>query len=199
MDTIFAQATAPGRAGVSVVRISGPAAFDASRHLSGSVPEPRVASLRQLTRADGSVLDRALVLAFPAPNSFSGEDVVELHLHGSVAVVNAVLFELGSLSGCRMAEPGEFTRRALHNGKMDLTQVEGLADLIEAQTEVQRRQAQSAVSGSFRALIEDLRGNLIRAAALLEAVIDFADEEVPEDVSEDVVMLLERSIEIMQR
>jgi tRNA modification GTPase len=198
-DTIFAEATVAGRAGVSVVRVSGPNAFKVCERLSGSVPRPRHAALRRLKRADGLILDQALVIAFPGPGSFTGEDVVELQLHGSIAVVSAVLGEIGKVSDCRIAEPGEFTRRSLQNGKMDLTQVEGLADLIEAQTEAQRRQAQTIFSGAFRSLVDDLRNSLIRAAALLEAVIDFADEEVPEDVSDEVVTLLDSCMEIMRK
>lgn len=198
MDTIFAPATAPGRAGVSVIRVSGPDALDVCRQVAGDAPTPRVAALRSLRRADGEVLDTGLVLLFRAPHSFTGEDVIEFQVHGSVAIVDALLAELVTLRGCRMAEPGEFTRRALQNGKMDLTQVEGLADLIEAQTEAQREQAQAVVSGAFRDLVEDLRSTLIRAAALLEAVIDFADEEVPEDVSGEVVDLLDRAIGVLR-
>lgn len=192
METIFAPATAPGRSGVSVVRISGPQAFEACRVVCGDIPPARSASLRHICNLSGDVLDNGLVITFPAPRSFTGEDVVELHLHGSVAVVDAVLRALGGVSGCRLAAEGEFTRRALSNGKMDLTQVEGLADLIDAQTEVQRRQAQQTLSGDLTAIVESWRVDLIRSAALLEAVIDFADEDVPEDVSDEVSGLLLR-------
>lgn len=198
MDTIFALATVPGRAGVGVIRMSGPQAPDACRNLAGDLPVPRRATLSTLRKGDGSVLDRAIVLLFPAPHSYTGEDVVELHVHGSVAIVDAMLAELSAMPGCRLAEPGEFTRRALQNGKLDLTQVEGLADLIEAQTEAQRRQAQAVVSGAFRTFVDELRGKLIRSAALLEATIDFADEEVPEDVSAEVVALLDETIELLK-
>lgn len=199
MNTIFAQATVPGRAGITVLRISGPDAFTGCRHLTGDLPPQRRACLRELRRSDGEVLDHALVLVFGRPHSFTGEDVVELQVHGSVAIVGALVAELGSMPGFRMAEPGEFTRRALQNGKMDLTQVEGLADLIEAQTEAQREHAQSVFSGGFRDLVEELRAWLVRAAALLEAVIDFADEDVPEDVSDEVVALLDRAIEVLRK
>lgn len=199
MDTIFAQATAPGRAGVSVVRVSGQESFNACRRLTGGVPSPRRAALRELRRSDGTVLDHGLVLAFDAPQSFTGEDVVEFQVHGSVAVVDALVAELGGCPGCRMAEPGEFTRRALQNGKMDLTQVEGLADLIEAQTDAQRVLAQAVFSGGFRDLVEELRRSLIRASALLEAVIDFADEDVPENVSDEVVALIDHACEVLRR
>ncbi|MEP2531666.1 tRNA uridine-5-carboxymethylaminomethyl(34) synthesis GTPase MnmE [Shimia sp.] len=189
-ETIFALATAPGKAGVAVVRISGSLAAQAGCALFGKLPEPRVATLRSLKDQKGGALDQALVLFFPEQNSFTGEEVIELHLHGSVAVVNAVLRELSSISGLRLAEPGEFTRRALENGCLDLAQVEGLSDLIEAETEAQRRQALRVLSGDLGGLADGWRTRLIRAAALLEATIDFADEEVPVDVSPEVRELL---------
>jgi tRNA modification GTPase len=190
MDTIYALATAQGRAGVAVVRISGPQAHEACIHLCGDLPEPRRTALRVLTGADGVKLDEALVLVFPHGGSFTGEAVVELHLHGSTAVVAAVLRELSALSGLRAAEAGEFTRRALENGRLDLAQVEGLADLIDAETEAQRRQALRVLSGDLGRLAEGWRRDLIRAAALLEATIDFADEDVPVDVTPEVSDLL---------
>jgi len=190
MDTIFALATARGKAGVAVVRVSGPAALDTVRALAGSLPDARRAGLRRLVDAQGVLLDEALVLTFPGPDSFTGEDVVELHLHGSVATVAAVLRELGAQPGLRLADPGEFTRRALENERLDLAQVEGLADLVEAETEAQRRQALRALSGALGTKAEGWRSQVIRAAALLEATIDFADEEVPVDVSPEVLSLL---------
>ena len=190
MDTIYALATAQGRAGVAVVRISGPQAHEACIHLCGDIPEPRRSALRVLTGADGVKLDEALVLVFPHGGSFTGEAVVELHLHGSTAVVAAVLRELSALPGLRAAEAGEFTRRALENGRLDLAQVEGLADLIDAETEAQRRQALRVLSGDLGRLAEGWRRDLIRAAALLEATIDFADEDVPVDVTPEVSDLL---------
>lgn len=186
METIFAQATAPGRAGVSVVRLSGPGAFAAVERLAPGSTIDREMRLRTLRDQEGETLDQALVAGFKAPASFTGQDVVELHLHGSVAVVSAVLRVLGSFSGLRLAEPGEFTRLALENGKMNLTQVEGLADLIDAETEAQRRQATRVLSGALGKLADSWRAQLIRAAALLEATIDFADEDVPEDVTPEV-------------
>lgn len=190
MDTIYALATAQGRAGVAVVRISGPQAHEACIHLCGDLPEPRRSALRVLTGADGVKLDEALVLVFPHGGSFTGEAVVELHLHGSTAVVAAVLRELSDLPGLRAAEAGEFTRRALENGRLDLAQVEGLADLIDAETEAQRQQALRVLSGDLGRLAEGWRRDLIRAAALLEATIDFADEDVPVDVTPEVSDLL---------
>lgn len=190
MDTIFALASAPGRAGVSVIRISGPGAFPALSRFGLTAPEPRAAALR-LLRDGEDVVDQALILAFPGPASFTGEDVVELHLHGSPAIVTSVLRMLSEVEGGRMAEAGEFTRRALENGKMDLAQVEGLADLIDSETEAQRRQAQRVFSGKLGEVVQGWRRDLIRAAALLEAVIDFADEDVPVDVRPEVHELLD--------
>ena len=190
MRTIFALTSARGKAGVAVVRVSGPLAFSAFEHLGCMRPVSRVASLRKLVH-DDVVLDDALVLAFDGPNSFTGEDVVELHLHGSTATVKAVLAALGSFPGFRQAEAGEFTRRALENERLDLAQVEGLSDLIEAETEAQRKQALKVLSGAIGERAEVWRTDLIRAAALLEATIDFVDEEVPVDVSPEVEALIQ--------
>ena len=190
MSTIFAQASAAGKAGVAVVRISGPQAFSASSQLCGSLPAPRQAALRRLRSAAGEVLDEALVLCFTEKASFTGEETVELQTHGSVAVVNALLAELGRFDGLRLAEPGEFTRRALANGRLDLAQVEGLADLIASETEAQRQQALRLFSGGLGELAAHWRERLIRASALLTVTIDFADEEVPVDVSPEVLELI---------
>lgn len=190
MDTIFAQATASGRSGITVIRISGPQAFDVASALVGVLPESRASALRLVRTSVGEEIDQALVLPFQAPNSFTGEDVVELHCHGSIAVVSKVLKELSNTTCARMAEAGEFTRRALTNNKLDLAQVEGLADLIDAETEAQRKQALRVFSGRLGAVVEGWRRDLIRAAALLEATIDFADEDVPVDVLPEVSVLL---------
>lgn len=191
MDTIFALATARGKSGVAIVRISGPLAFEACTGIAGSLPASRNTALRKLVNPDGVMLDEALVLTFDAGHSFTGEDVVEFQLHGSVAVVNAVLAVLGGIEGLRIAEPGEFTRRALENERLDIAQVEGLADLIEAETELQRRQALRVFSGDLGDKVEGWRTKLIRAAALLEATIDFVDEDVPVDVSPEVEGLID--------
>jgi len=190
MDTIYATATARGRAGVAVIRISGPMAFAAGQALCGSLPAPRLASLRNLTW-QGALLDQALVLTFAKDASFTGEQVVELQTHGGPAVVGAVLRALADQPGLRLAEAGEFTRRALENGVLDLAQVEGLADLIDAETEAQRRQAVRVLSGAVGDKVERWRRDLIRAGALLEATIDFADEDVPVDVSPEVLALID--------
>ena len=190
MNTIFALASAQGRAGVSVIRLSGPDAKKVVAKFVSNLPRDRVAGLRILTDGTGEPLDHALVLCFDGPRSFTGEDVVELHLHGSIAVVQSVLRVLGDSGLARLAEPGEFTRRALENGRMDLAQVEGLADLIESETETQRKQALRVVTGHLGALVEQWRSSLIRAAALIEATIDFVDEDVPVDVTPEVRELL---------
>ncbi|NDR57532.1 tRNA uridine-5-carboxymethylaminomethyl(34) synthesis GTPase MnmE [Aliiruegeria sabulilitoris] len=189
MDTIFALATAPGRAGVSVVRVSGPRAWDICRLLAGDVPEPRRASLRRLL-SSGVVIDEALVLAFSAGESFTGEEVVEFQTHGSPAVVGFLLKVLSAQEGARVAEAGEFTRRALENGRLDLAEVEGLSDLLTAETEAQRLQAFRIFDGELGRQVDIWRSQLLRSAALVESTIDFADEEVPEDVSPEVESLL---------
>ena len=199
METIFALATAPGKAGVAVIRISGPEAFAVGQALAGSVPQAGMARVRRLLDGQGAHLDDALVLTFQAPHSFTGEDVVELQTHGSPATVKAVLAAISGTGLARMAEPGEFTRRALENDRMDLAQVEGLADLIDAETEAQRVQALRVLSGSLGQLVEGWRENLLRAAALLEVTIDFADEEVPVDVTPEVVALLTPVMDDLRR
>jgi len=190
MDTIFALASAQGKAGVAVIRVSGPLAHHAAQHLCGCSLPSRGTTLRILRDENGDPLDQALVLLFSAPNSFTGENTVEFQIHGSIAVISAVLDALTIIDGLRLAEPGEFTRRALENGNLDLAQVEGLADLIEAETEAQRKQAQTILSGGLGLLAERWRRDLIRAASLIEVTIDFADEEVPVDVTPEVSALL---------
>ncbi|KNG93699.1 tRNA uridine-5-carboxymethylaminomethyl(34) synthesis GTPase MnmE [Pseudaestuariivita atlantica] len=198
-DTIFALASARGKAGVSVIRISGPGARDAAATLTGDLPPDREARLRVVRDAAGGRIDAALVLVFPEDHSFTGESVVELQTHGSTAVVQAVLACLGQLEGCRLAEPGEFTRRALDNNRLTLTEVEGLSDLIEAETEAQRKQADRLFRGELRARAEEWRQDLIRASALIEASIDFADEEIPDGViaeAQDLIAKTKRSVDL---
>lgn len=190
MDTIFALASARGKAGVSVIRLSGPSSWEAVEGLCGRLPDPRVASVRRLT-LDGETLDEAMVLLFREGASFTGEKSAELHVHGATATVAAVLGALARQDGLRQAVAGEFTRRALENGRLDLAQVEGLADLIEAETEAQRQQALRVLSGAVGARAGNWRRDLVRAAALLEATIDFADEDVPTDVSPEVRGLID--------
>ena len=181
-DTIFAPATAPGRAAVAVVRVSGPRTQTAVRTLAGDLPEPRRASVRRLFDADGGEIDQALVLWFPGPGSYTGEDAAEFHVHGGTAVTGALVEALAGL-GLRLAEPGEFTRRAFENGKLDLAQAEGVADLIDAETEGQRRQALEQLGGRLSQVQARWREALTEALALFEAAVDFPDEEVPADVA----------------
>lgn len=190
MDTIFALASARGKAGVAVLRLSGPMAHVAVERLTGAAAPMRKPVLRRLVWQD-EMLDQALVLCFEHGRSFTGEAVAELHLHGSTAVTQAVLRVLGDMPDLRLADPGEFTRRALENGCLDLAQVEGLADLIDAETEMQRKQALRVLSGAIGERAEKWRAQLVRAAALIEATIDFADEDVPVDVSPEVLSLLQ--------
>lgn len=190
MDTIFALASAQGKAGVAVIRVSGPDALQAGAQLCGSPLPARGTSLRILHDEAGARLDEALVLSFSAPNSFTGENTVEFQTHGSTAVVSAVFEALAKMPDIRLAEPGEFTRRALENGQLDIAQVEGLADLIDAETEAQRKQAQVILAGGLGKLAEIWRAKLIRAASLIEVTIDFADEEVPVDVTPEVTSLI---------
>ena len=185
-DTIFASASGQGRAAVATIRISGPDASGLLRRLlSGKLPAPRRASLRRLSDPmTGEVLDQGLVIWMPGPASFTGEDQAELQIHGSPAVRRAVLRVLAQAPGCRAAEPGEFTRRAFLNGRLDLTAVEGLADLIDAETEAQRRQALRQLEGRLAGEIASWRERLLAALAACEAALDFSDEDdVPEDVA----------------
>lgn len=190
-DTIFALASGAGRAAIAVVRLSGPQADAAVAALAGRVPAPRRATLARLRDPQsGETLDHALVLVFEAAKSELGEDGAELHLHGSPAVVAAVTRALAALPGLRPAGPGEFTRRAFLNGKLDLAQVEGLADLVDAETDLQRRQAQRQLSGVIRDATAPWRAALIAAAAECETAIDFAEDVVPADVDARVAALL---------
>jgi tRNA modification GTPase len=188
-QTIFAPATAPGRAALAIVRISGPAAADVCRRLTGRrTPPPRQATLARLRDPrTAETLDQALVVWFPAPASFTGEDVLELNVHGGRAVIAGILEALADMPELRPAEPGEFTRRAFANGRLDLTAVEGLGDLIDAETRAQARQALRQLDGALGRLYQGWRQILLDALARLEAEIDFAPEEdVPENLLSSV-------------
>jgi len=187
METIFALASGLLPAGVAVVRLSGAAVKDIVIALTGFLPPPRSMRYSVFKARDGVIIDHGLVVFFPKPHSFTGEDVAEFHLHGGVAVVAYLLQELAAFADCRQAEAGEFSRRAFANGKLDLVQAEGLADLIEAETESQRRLAVMGTSGALASLYRDWRQKLIKARALIEAELDFADEaDVPGAVSDRV-------------
>ncbi len=181
VDTIYAPATAAGRAAVAVIRVSGPSSGEAVRALTGNLPKPRQAVLRTL-RHGGVALDDALVLWFQGPASYTGEDAAEFHVHGGRAVVEVLLAALSAL-GLRLAEPGEFTRRAFQHGKLDLAQAEAVGDLIDAETEGQRKQALGQLGGALGRRYDAWRDLLVQALAMLEAAVDFPDEELPEDVA----------------
>jgi tRNA modification GTPase len=192
--TIFALASAPGRAGVAVFRISGPVALTALRVLGVQRElKPREAALVKLFSpatchlSPVTPIDTALALYFPAPHSFTGEEVVELHTHGSRAITSMLLDALGTIDGVRMAEAGEFARRAFMNGKMDLVEAEGLADLIDAETASQHRQATRQMGGDTTLRLEALRSAILEPLALMEAYIDFPDEDIPEEVLSEAV------------
>jgi len=191
-DTVFALATAPGRAAVAILRLSGPATGQALAALAGGSPPPRRAVLRQLTWR-GELIDRALVLWFPGAGSYTGEDAAELHLHGGAAVVAAATEALLEL-GLKPAEPGEFTRRAFQNGKLDLTQAEAVADLVDAETTAQRKQALDQLDGALARRYEAWRAALLDALALVEAEIDFPDEGLPGELAGRARPTIERLV-----
>ena len=188
-DTVFALATPAGRGAIAIVRLSGPGTFDALGLLGVTALKPRVASLQTL-RHGGQAIDQALVLSFPAPNSYTGEDCAELHLHGGRAVVEAAFQALLTI-GLRPAEPGEFTRRAFENGRMDLAQAEAVADLIDAETVAQKSQALGQLEGALSQTYAGFRRDLLQALALVEAEIDFPDEDVPDHLAQTAGPILE--------
>lgn len=192
MDTIVALATAQGRAGVAVVRVSGPRAWDVCAALAGSVPPEREARLARLRDASGAEIDSGLVLVFEDGRSFTGERVCEFQVHGSVAVVAALLRACLAVEGVRAATAGEFTKRAFLAGRLDLTEVEALADLIDAETEAQRKQALAVLDGAAGRVVDGWREDLLQALAMLEAALDFADEELPDDLTGFVLAPLVR-------
>lgn len=190
--TIYALATAQGRAGIAVIRISGPAAERALLKLAPdliALPAPRYAQRLSLFETESNFdqspvqIDDALAVRFNGPNSFTGEDVVELHVHGGHAVISALMTSLSSIEGLRPAEPGEFSRRAFENGKMDLTAVEAIADLVDAETSAQRQQALTQMGGALAKTYDGWRERLVKAMAFAEASIDFSEEDIPEDLS----------------
>ena len=186
-DTIFALASAVGRAGIAVVRLSGPAARGALASLRCAPTSPRTASMASFKDPrSGELLDDGLLIWFPAPGSFTGEDVAELHVHGGRAVVDGLLAALSGINGLRPAEPGEFTRRAFEHGKMDLTPAEALADLVDAETRAQKNQALQQMGGALKDLYDDWRVILIQVLAHLEAVIDFPDENLPQETTDRI-------------
>ena len=199
MDTIAALATASGRAGVAIVRVSGPRAWDVCQALVGRLPEPRRAALCRLRDGAGELIDEALVLLFDQGNSFTGERVAEFQVHGSPAVVRALLNAVTAQSGVRLAEAGEFTRRAFEAGVLNLAEVEGLADLLTAETEAQRRLAQRVLDGTIGRFLEGMRQDLLHSLAMIEAALDFADEELPDDLAQHIEAPLLRVMSRLQQ
>lgn len=176
-DTIYALSSGSPPAAIAIVRVSGPQAGPVIERLAGRTPEPRRASLASLRDGEGGLLDQALVLWFPGPNTATGEDCLELHCHGGRAVVRAIEAAIGKLAGCRAAEPGEFTRRAFANGRIDLAEAEALGDLLAAETELQRRVAVRSADGAASAIVEQWRDDVLMLAAEVEAALDFSDED----------------------
>ena len=202
MDTIFSLSTAYGKAGISVIRVSGKAAADSCKKIAGFKPCTGQPVLKRLKDQNGELIDRALILYIEAGASFTGETVVEYHSHGSIAVISKLLGELILQANHREAKPGEFTRRALENNRLDIAQIEGLADLINAETEAQRKQAVRVFDGSIGRKVKEWRACLIEAGALIEVTIDFSEEDIPPGllgrVSElvtKIIMELENEIE----
>ena len=192
-DIIFALASAKGRAGVSVIRVSGKnSIFSIEKLLKNTLPVDNKC-LRKIYDADDNIIDEVLILTFKEKASFTGDETVEIHCHGSTAVVTYILQTLSNIKNFRIAEPGEFTKRALENGNLDLIQVEGLADLIESETEAQRRLAIRSMDGALSSKVQEWRKDLIRAVSLIEATIDFADEDIPTDVTPEVLGLINKT------
>ena len=191
MDTIFALATPEGKSGVAIVRISGQDAFECFKNFSCKIVKVGRGGVRKLFYNE-QLLDKAFVLSFKKGSSFTGEDTVELHLHGSLAIIRNCLDALGQFKNFRAAYPGEFTKRAFENGRLDLAQVEGLSDLINAETSVQLNQAQRIFDGALGDLVGCWRSELIAVKALIEASIDFSEEEIPDNLSADILRGLEK-------
>ena len=185
-DTIYAPATAPGRAGVAIIRVSGPAADIIADRLAGRVPVARVATLARFLGSDGTVIDRGLILRFEPGRSFTGEAVVEFHVHGGPAIIRAIMEAIEASGLARLAIPGEFTRRAMDNGALDLQQVHAIADAIDAETEYQRQSAMARLDGMAGRRAARWRDALLHVMGRLEASIDFADEDLPRDILDGI-------------
>ena len=181
--TIFALSTGPGVSGVAIIRISGPEASTAIKLLTKSeLPRPRMATLRKINYINTSeLIDEGLIIWFPGPESYTGEDLAEIHVHGGKAVVSAVQNEIAKIKNCRFAEPGEFTKLAFQNGKINLLKAESIADLISAETEIQRLQAIKIMKGNSSEKFNELREKLLKVLSFVEAKIDFPDEDLPEE------------------
>ena len=186
--TIYALSSGQGISGLAVIRISGPLTNSVINKITNSkLPKERQATRRKFIKINNNeVIDEGILIWFPAPNSYTGEDMAEVHVHGSKAVVDAIHNEVSKIDGCRLAEPGEFTKRAFQNGKINLIKAESIADLISAETEIQRKQAMSIMSGKSSDKFNSLRARLIKILANIEAKIDFPDEDLPNDILKNI-------------
>jgi tRNA modification GTPase len=186
--TIYALSTGPGKSGIGVIRVSGAETSNVIKNLTGkSLPKPRVATLTKIKKINSSeVIDEGLILWFPGPKSYTGEDMAEIHVHGSKAVIEAIHLEISSLENCRLAEPGEFTKLAFHNGKINLLKAESIADLISSETEIQRQQAIKIMNGKSADQFNFLREKLLKILSYIEAKIDFPDEDLPNNILDEI-------------
>ena len=186
--TIFALSTGPGISGVAIVRVSGPNSLETIKKLTNKeLPVPRVATLRKINKINTSeLIDEGIIIWFPGPNSYTGEDMAEFHVHGSKAVIEALLSSISSIENCRLAEPGEFTKLAFQNEKINLLKAESIADLIASETEIQRQQAIKVMSGKVANEFNFLRDKLLKILSYVEAKIDFPDEDLPENILEQI-------------
>ena len=185
--TIYALSTGPGISGIAVIRISGKETKRAVKLLTNkSLPKPRVATLRNINKINTSeLIDEGIILWFPGPESYTGEDMAEFHIHGSKAVIDALHHSISKIENCRLADPGEFTKLAFQNGKINLLKAESIADLISAETEIQRQQATKIMNGKSSDKFNSLREKLLKILSHVEAKIDFPDEDLPEDIFEE--------------
>ena len=186
--TIYALSTGPGISGIAVVRVSGKEAAEVVKRLTGhDLPVPRVATLKKINYINtNNLIDEGVVIWFPGPNSYTGEDLAEFHVHGSRAVVSALHSSISGIKNCRLAEPGEFTKLAFQNGKINLLKAEGIADLVSAETEIQRKQAVEIMSGKSSDKFTSWRAKLLKILAHVEAKIDFPDEDLPKDILDQI-------------
>ena len=199
--TIYALSSGPGISGIAVIRISGKETLKILKLLTkGSLPKPRVATIKKIIDPKNSeLIDEGIILWFPGPDSYTGEDMAELHTHGSKAVIDAIHKVLKDTKKCRIAEPGEFTKIAFQNGKINLLKAESISDLISSETEIQRKQAINIMTGKSSEVYDDLRGRLIKALSNIEAKIDFPEEEIPEKIIKEVKKNIDFVIEKIQK
>ena len=199
--TIYALSSGPGLSGVAVVRLSGPKSKEVIEKLTkDKVPKPRYASLKKIYKLNkDELIDEGIVLWFPSPNSYTGEDMAEFHIHGSKASINALQLEISKFDDCKLAEAGEFTKIAFHNGKINLLEVEGISDLISSETEIQRRQAVKIMSGKSSEKFENVRSNLIKILSYVEAKIDFPEEDLPENILDNIKINVQDIIKELQK